>query len=45
LNKKDYYFAFACFNDVLRGDPKNAQAYNFRALAYQGLVCTPKTDP
>src|SRR5438105_1345980 len=36
LNKKDYFFAVACFNDVLRHGPKNVKAYNFRGLAYQG---------
>jgi tetratricopeptide (TPR) repeat protein len=36
LNKKDYYFAVACFSDVLQHDPQNAKVYNFRALAYQG---------
>src|SRR4029077_12645357 len=36
LNKKDYYFAVACFSDVLQHDSKNVKAYNLRALAYQG---------
>src|SRR4029077_12356818 len=36
LNKKDYYFAVACFDDVFRHDSKSAQLYFLRAQAYQG---------
>src|SRR5947207_263564 len=36
LNKKDYRFAIACFNDVLVKDPKNFEAYYYRGQAQSG---------
>ena len=36
LNKKDYYFAVACFDDVIRRDSKNAEAHYYLGLAHHG---------
>jgi tetratricopeptide (TPR) repeat protein len=36
LNKKDYRFAIACFNDVLCHESKDSEAYFYLGLAHHG---------
>jgi Flp pilus assembly protein TadD len=36
LENKKFHFAIACFHDVIQRDPKNAEAYYYRGMAYDG---------
>jgi tetratricopeptide (TPR) repeat protein len=36
LKKNDYRFAIACFDDVIRKNPKNAEAHYYLGLAHHG---------
>jgi tetratricopeptide (TPR) repeat protein len=36
LKNRKFHVAIACFHDVIQRDPKNAEAYYYRGLAYDG---------